>query len=53
VGKDGRLADDFEFREGRRALHVINAPSPAATASLAIAREIADRCEGPLRASGR
>jgi L-2-hydroxyglutarate oxidase LhgO len=53
VGKDGRLADDFEFREGRRALHVINAPSPAATASLAIAREIADRAEGPLRASGR
>jgi L-2-hydroxyglutarate oxidase LhgO len=52
VGRDGRLADDFEFREGRRALHVINAPSPAATASLAIAREIADRAEVRLREAG-
>lgn len=37
---DGRLVQDFAFVERPRALHVINAPSPAATASLAIADEI-------------
>ncbi|HVP38331.1 MAG TPA: L-2-hydroxyglutarate oxidase [Candidatus Saccharimonadales bacterium] len=42
---DGRLLDDFEFVEQGRALHVINAPSPAATASLAIGEEIAARAE--------
>lgn len=40
---DGRLFDDFAFFESPRMLHVCNAPSPAATASLEIAREIADR----------
>lgn len=40
---DGSLVDDFAFAEGMRSLHVLNAPSPAATASLAIAEEIADR----------
>lgn len=43
VHADGRLADDFEFgrsNEGR-VLHVLNAPSPAATASLAIGEQIA------------
>ena len=43
VDRDGRLADDFLFVEGPRSLHVLNAPSPAATASLAIGREIARR----------
>jgi len=38
---DGRLIDDFEFIRGRRILHVVNAPSPAATASLAIGQRIA------------
>lgn len=38
---DGRLLDDFSFVEGQRELHVVNAPSPAATASLAIGEEIA------------
>jgi L-2-hydroxyglutarate oxidase len=37
---DGKLVEDFAFVQRRRALHVINAPSPAATASLAIADEI-------------
>ena len=37
---DGKLVQDFAFVRLRRALHVINAPSPAATASLAIADEI-------------
>ncbi|MDQ6768441.1 MAG: L-2-hydroxyglutarate oxidase [Gemmatimonadota bacterium] len=36
----GKLVQDFAFLQLRRALHVINAPSPAATASLAIADEI-------------
>lgn len=42
---DGRLADDFEFGTSHdgRAVHVLNAPSPAATASLAIGDEIAAR----------
>ena len=43
LGRDGRLIDDFVFTETGGALHVRNAPSPAATASLAIAREIVDR----------
>ena len=43
VARDGRLLDDFELRETDRAVHVLNAPSPAATASLVIGREIATR----------
>lgn len=37
---DGGIVDDFRFVRSERALHVLNAPSPAATASLAIADEI-------------
>jgi L-2-hydroxyglutarate oxidase len=40
---DGTLVDDFAFAEGERSLHVLNAPSPAATAALAIGSEIAER----------
>ena len=43
LARDGTLLDDFAFSEGEGVLHVRNAPSPAATASLAIASEIADR----------
>jgi (S)-2-hydroxyglutarate dehydrogenase len=43
LGHDGSLIDDFLLVERDGALHVCNAPSPAATASLEIAREIADR----------
>lgn len=43
VGVDGRLIDDFFIQTGPNMLHVLNAPSPAATASLAIGREVADR----------
>ncbi len=39
----GLLVDDFLIVEKPRSLHVCNAPSPAATASLAIAKEIVDR----------
>jgi 2-hydroxyglutarate dehydrogenase len=42
VGRDGALVDDFALSGTERALHVRNAPSPAATASLAIARMLAD-----------
>jgi 2-hydroxyglutarate dehydrogenase len=45
VGRDGALLDDFAFAETAHALHVVNAPSPAATASLAIAELVADRLE--------
>jgi len=40
---DGKLVDDFCFEEGKGILHVINAPSPAATAALAIGQSIAQR----------
>ena len=45
LGADGALVDDFVLSETPGALHVRNAPSPAATSSLALAREIADRIE--------
>jgi L-2-hydroxyglutarate oxidase len=43
VAPDGSLADDFKISETPNAIHVLNAPSPAATASLAIGRHIAER----------
>jgi L-2-hydroxyglutarate oxidase LhgO len=43
VARDGALVDDFAFAEGERMVHVLNAPSPAATASLAIGEEVAAR----------
>ncbi len=38
---DGSFVDDFKIVEGPKAIHVLNAPSPAATASLAIGQHIA------------
>ncbi|MFE4536565.1 L-2-hydroxyglutarate oxidase [Streptomyces scopuliridis] len=43
VLRDGTLADDFLIQETPRTVHVLNAPSPAATASLPIGREVARR----------
>jgi L-2-hydroxyglutarate oxidase len=43
VGSDGSLVDDFVFAEAGSTIHVLNAPSPGATASLAIGHHIADR----------
>jgi L-2-hydroxyglutarate oxidase len=40
---DGSMLDDFSFEEGTRILSVVNAPSPGATASLALGRIIADK----------
>jgi 2-hydroxyglutarate dehydrogenase len=48
LARDGGLVDDFVLSETERALHVRNAPSPAATSSLALARLIADRAEQGL-----
>ncbi|MFJ9445259.1 L-2-hydroxyglutarate oxidase [Kitasatospora sp. NPDC101235] len=60
VARDGSLLDDFAFagfdpddpRSPRRAVHVLNAPSPAATASLPIGREVARRALAALEAGG-
>ncbi|MFO7832410.1 MAG: L-2-hydroxyglutarate oxidase [Desulfuromonadaceae bacterium] len=41
VARDGSLLDDFCIREGEGMVHVLNAPSPAATASLSIGAEVA------------
>lgn len=60
VDRDGKLVDDFRIVTADRMIHVLNAPSPAATASIAIGRSIADLAAanclnklstGPLRHS--
>lgn len=43
VGRRGELLDDFEIVESHRAVHVLNAPSPAATSALAIGEYVAER----------
>jgi L-2-hydroxyglutarate oxidase len=40
---DGKLVEDFSFEEDQGILHVVNAPSPAATASLAIGSKIVEK----------
>ena len=61
--RDGILEDDFVVRRSPRMLHVLNAPSPAATASLAIGaprgrrggrpfRRLADRRDPPVPSAG-
>ncbi len=45
VARDGRLVDDFLLSTTPRAIHVRNAPSPAATSALALAELIADRAD--------
>jgi len=48
VASDGTLVDDFVFAGRQGLVHVVNAPSPAATASLGIGRVVADRLfDGP------
>ncbi|MDZ7772412.1 MAG: L-2-hydroxyglutarate oxidase [Balneolaceae bacterium] len=42
---DGSILDDFRFEQSRREIHVLNAPSPAATAGLAIGDEIVRRAQ--------
>ena len=43
--RSGQLADDFLILQTKKGIHVVNAPSPAATASLAIGEEIVKRLE--------
>ncbi|MSP14549.1 MAG: L-2-hydroxyglutarate oxidase [Chloroflexi bacterium] len=43
VTPDGKMLDDFAFKETPRMVHVINAPSPAATASLSIGKSIVEK----------
>jgi L-2-hydroxyglutarate oxidase len=42
VAPDGSLVDDFRIVETERMVHVLNAPSPGATASISIGRTIAE-----------
>lgn len=53
VLRDGTLADDFLIQETARTVHVLNAPSPAATASLPIGREVARRARAALETAER
>ena len=48
VARDGKLVDDFVISRTARAVHVRNAPSPAATSSLALAELIADTADEHL-----
>jgi (S)-2-hydroxyglutarate dehydrogenase len=50
VDRDGRLVDDFVVHRTERAIHVRNAPSPAATSSPALARLIADELAATMQA---
>ncbi len=40
---DGNMVDDFHIIMGKRTIHVCNAPSPAATASIEIGKEVVNR----------
>ncbi len=44
-GRDGVLIDDFVIQQNRRQIHVLNAPSPAATSALEIARHVSGLVE--------
>ncbi|HWP41281.1 MAG TPA: L-2-hydroxyglutarate oxidase, partial [Tepidisphaeraceae bacterium] len=46
---DGKLVDDFLIVPGRNSVHVCNAPSPAATASIPIGRAVAEQLPLPER----
>ena len=48
LDRDGALVDDFRIVTSERAVHILNAPSPAATASLAIGRKIAETAVAAL-----
>ncbi|MFZ0932489.1 MAG: L-2-hydroxyglutarate oxidase [Syntrophobacteraceae bacterium] len=50
LGYDGELLDDFVIQQTEKAIHLLNAPSPAATSSLAIARHIVASAGGILGA---
>lgn len=45
VTREGKMLDDFAILKTSNRIHVLNAPSPAATASFAIGRQIAVECQ--------
>jgi L-2-hydroxyglutarate oxidase len=47
ISPQGELVQDFRLLPGSRSLHALNAPSPAATASLAIGQYIVDQMNTP------
>ena len=49
VATDGGMVDDFKLVTSATSVHVLNAPSPAATASLAIARRLSDDAENAFQ----
>jgi len=49
VAKNGRPVDDFKIEKGKNSIHVLNAPSPAATASLAIGEYINEIATGHFK----
>jgi len=49
VDRAGRLVEDFTLEQHGRTIHLVNAPSPAATSALAIGSELADRAAAALR----
>lgn len=53
LSPSGELLQDFEFARQPNALHVLNAPSPAATASMAIADEVVNRAADAIAAIAR
>jgi L-2-hydroxyglutarate oxidase len=53
VDRSGKLVDDFRFAVSDRAVHVVNVPSPAATASIVIGREIVKMAQEHLKLSAR
>jgi L-2-hydroxyglutarate oxidase len=53
MDRKGNLLDDFSIIETSRAIHVLNAPSPAATASLVIGEAIVDKALGVFGFEGR
>ena len=48
IAPDGSTLDDFAFAETPRMIHVVNAPSPAATAALSIGQTIVEKLAGRL-----
>jgi L-2-hydroxyglutarate oxidase len=53
VLREGKLADDFLICESGRVIHICNAPSPAATASLNIGRLVAEKLAQPILSQSR
>jgi len=48
IDRRGKLLDDFQILQADRMLHVLNAPSPAATAALAIGGHLAEMATAAL-----